>query len=393
MPRRSARTQLEEGIVCASIVYADGLLRDAEQEDQHDDAERADDAIVEATLAVQAIQVLQQQRYLRDRAPVARVDVTLGQRLVAYEKAGDHLRFRQLVRMEPEAFHRIVAILAEDPIFRPVRGRPASVEDQVAVAMFRFGHDGNGASVKNTAEVSGFSEGSIVNFTRRTVQALCKLEERVLCWPNQAEKEKSKTWVEDRCGVPEWRDGFASVDGVHINCAWAPGLDHGDAFMNRKHQFSFNVQLVTMVHTLRIISYVVGHRGASSDSRAWSCSSIVEGPAKNLGAGEWIWADLGYPYAPYLVSPYQHMAATKSVDFRRFNYYLSSIRIRSEHAMAYVKGRFPALKGYRGLLLSTDAESYAHDFILAALVAHNLAMINDAAGRYLHYVKEGLERA
>ncbi|CAD6971171.1 unnamed protein product [Tilletia controversa] len=148
-----------------------------------------------------------------------------------------------------------------------------------------------------------------------------------------------------------------------------------------------------MVHTLRIISYVVGHRGASSDARAWACSSVVDAPARYLRKDEWIWADLGYPFASYLVSPYQHLAATKSIDFRRFNYSLSSIRIRSEHAMAYVKGRFPALKGYRGLLASLRAEEYAHDFIVAALVAHNLAMQHDEAGRYLVYVKEGLDRS
>ncbi|CAD6939695.1 hypothetical protein CF335_g8261 [Tilletia laevis] len=243
------------------------------------------------------------------------------------------------------------------------------------------------------AELCGFSEGSMVHFTQRTISALCSLEKEVLCWASESEKEQGRIWVEERCGIPEWRNGYASVDGVHINCAWAPGLDHGDAFMNRKRRFSFNVQLVTMVHTLRIISYVVGHRGASSDARAWACSSVVDAPARYLRKDEWIWADLGYPFASYLVSPYQHLAATKSIDFRRFNYSLSSIRIRSEHAMAYVKGRFPALKGYRGLLASLRAEEYAHDFIVAALVAHNLAMQHDEAGRYLVYVKEGLDRS
>ncbi|KAL9936523.1 hypothetical protein V8E36_004591 [Tilletia maclaganii] len=102
---------------------------------------------------------------------------------------------------------------------------------------------------------------------------------------------------------------------------------------------------------------------------------------------------MGYPYAPYLVSPYQHMAASESIDFRRLNHYLSSIRIRSEHAMAYLKGRFPALKAYRGLISSTDFEAYAHDFTVASLVAHNLAKQHDEAVRYLLYVQVGLDRA
>ncbi|KAE8230518.1 hypothetical protein CF326_g4475 [Tilletia indica] len=392
MPRRSSRSRIEEDFTLLALAHVDQIAVDAFDADQRGDTDSADEDLRHASQFLQALEAVHNQRYLSARNTVARINITIGERLLAYEREGDRQRYRQLVRMEPAAFRNIVSRLSAHPTFNPAHGRMAPIEDQVAIALFRFGHDGNGASVGNVAELCAYSEGSIVNFTRRTVKALCALETSVLCWASESEKEQSKAWVQDRCGVKEWRNGYASVDGVHIICAWGPGLDHGDSFMNRKRRFSFNVQLITLVHTLRIIGYVVGHRGASSDARAWACSPVVSAPRRFLDEDEWIWADLGYPYASYLVSPYQHLAATKAVDFRRFNYCLSNIRIRSEHAMAYVKGRFSALKGYRGLLATAEAEEFAQDFIVAALVAHNLAMQHDDAGRYLLYVREGLER-
>ncbi|KAE8236842.1 hypothetical protein A4X03_0g9307, partial [Tilletia caries] len=328
MPRTSQRSRIEQVFTLLALANVDQSIAAAFNADDRGDSAAADDEFTYAAQTLQALDTVHHQRYLSTRSAVARLNVTIGERLAAYENDGDQQRYRQLVRMEPAAFHHIVSRLREHSIFNP----------------------------------------------------------------NELEKHDSKQWVEDRCGVKKWRDGYASVDGVHIVCAWAPGLDGGDSFLNRKRRFSFNIQLVTLLHTLRIISYVVGHRGASSDARAWDCSAIVAAPRRHLHKDEWIWADLGYPYAPYLVSPYQHLAATKSVDFRRFNYNLSSIRIRSEHAMAYVKGRFPSLKGYRGLLATEEAEEFAQDFIVACLVAHNLAMKHDDAGKYLLYVKDGLER-
>ncbi|KAE8180371.1 hypothetical protein CF335_g9275, partial [Tilletia laevis] len=392
MPRTSQRSRIEQVFTLLALANVDQSIAAAFNADDRGDSAAADDEFTYAAQTLQALDTVHHQRYLSTRSAVARLNVTIGERLAAYENDGDQQRYRQLVRMEPAAFHHIVSRLREHSIFNPKYGKPAPIEDQVAIAFFRLGHDGNGASIGNTAELCAFSEGSVVNYTRKTVQALCSLKKSVLCWASELEKQDSKQWVEDRCGVKKWRDGYASVDGVHIVCAWAPGLDGGDSFLNRKRRFSFNIQLVTLLHTLRIISYVVGHRGASSDARAWDCSAIVAAPRRHLHKDEWIWADLGYPYAPYLVSPYQHLAATKSVDFRRFNYNLSSIRIRSEHAMAYVKGRFPSLKGYRGLLATEEAEEFAQDFIVACLVAHNLAMKHDDAGKYLLYVKDGLER-
>ncbi|CAD6985488.1 unnamed protein product, partial [Tilletia controversa] len=255
MPRSSNRNIIEQSFTVLALANVEQTMADAFSADERGDAAAADSDLAHAAEMLQAIDAVHHRRYLSTRSAVARLGVTIGERLLAYERDEDFLRYRQLVRMEPAAFRSIVSRLAVHPIFNPKYGKTAPVEDQIAIALFRFGHDGNGASVKNTAELCAFSEGSIVNFTRRAVEALCALEKSVLCWASEGEKKESKKWVEDRCGVKKWRNGYASVDGVHILCAWGPGLDGGDSFMNRKRRFSFNIQLITLLHTLRIIGY------------------------------------------------------------------------------------------------------------------------------------------
>ncbi len=54
------------------------------------------------------------------------------------------------------------------------------------------------------------------------------------------------------------------------------------------------------------------------------------------------WDDIGYPLTPWLIIPYKERH--KSKENRDFNYALFKVRIRSEHAIGYLKGRFQSLK-------------------------------------------------
>jgi hypothetical protein len=70
------------------------------------------------------------------------------------------------------------------------------VIEQLAVAMFWFGHNGNAASVEAVAQLAGVSAGSIVNYTRRVMIAFLGLHDYAICWPSEDEKEQLKQWVE-----------------------------------------------------------------------------------------------------------------------------------------------------------------------------------------------------
>jgi hypothetical protein len=157
-------------------------------------------------------------------------------------KAHDWKHFRLNLRVSPSTFDELVGYIQDHPIFQNRSNCPQyPVEIQLAIALFRFGHDGNAASVEAIAQWAGVSVGLVVKATRRVIIAFLALHDNVVCWPSPAEKEQAKQWVEDN-SCPAWRDGFCMVDGTLVPLAEKPG-HHGEAYFDRKSNYSLNVQV------------------------------------------------------------------------------------------------------------------------------------------------------
>ena len=88
-------------------------------------------------------------------------------------------------------------MIETDPIFvNDANMSQGPVSKQLAVALFRFGHNGNAASVEAVAQWAGVCAGTVVNWTRRVMLAFLALHDFAIHWPSEDEKEKSKQWVE-----------------------------------------------------------------------------------------------------------------------------------------------------------------------------------------------------
>jgi hypothetical protein len=57
-----------------------------------------------------------------------------------------------------------------------------------------------------------------------------------------------------------------------------------------------------------------------------------------------ILTDIGYPLTAITLPPYK-VPASKKKENQRYNKYLSSIRVRSEHSIGQLKERFESLHG------------------------------------------------
>ncbi|KIO22284.1 hypothetical protein M407DRAFT_79390 [Tulasnella calospora MUT 4182] len=156
-----------------------------------------------------------QTRYLAPRIPVPKAS----QLHLAFEFAAigqEKHRFVQMLRVTPEAFHHILSLIQDHPIFMCRGPRPqAPVELQLAVTLYRAGRYGNGSSVGDIARIAGVSEGS---------------------------KEREKEWVERRVGCPSFREGWCTGDGTLVHLHQKPGLN-GDAYFSRKMRYDLNVQV------------------------------------------------------------------------------------------------------------------------------------------------------
>lgn len=122
----------------------------------------------------------------------------------------------------------------------------APIQEQLAVTLYRFGHDGNAASTAAIAQWAGISEGSVVNYTHRTMVAFLALHDEAIHWPSLEEKEEAKEWVRKTSGCLEWGGGFCMVDGTLVPLFEKPGY-HGETYFDRKSDYSLNVQVSNTV--------------------------------------------------------------------------------------------------------------------------------------------------
>ena len=62
----------------------------------------------------------------------------------------------------------------------------------------------------------------------------------------------------------------------------------------------------------------------------------------------------------------------------RYNYYLSNIRIRSEHCVGFFKGRLPSVRGLRRQINDSEGLQVAVFWVTACIVIHSFAMDHEA---------------
>lgn len=215
--------------------------------------------------------------------------------------------------------------------------------------MNRFGHYGNAATKEDIGEWAGVSSGTVENATKRVVIALLSLHDKYVRPPTTAEREASKRFSENKT-CRGWRNGFLSVDGTGIGVFQKPGHYGGAYYSGKDGSYSLNLQvsmhlvltcfvnlmtflkLINLVHNVRIVDYALGHTGSAHNSAAFASTRYYEEHDTLLEPGEWIWADSAYPVTPWCVPPFKKPSGGQlDQEQRRFNYRLSSIRVRAEH--------------------------------------------------------------
>jgi hypothetical protein len=150
--------------------------------------------------------------------------------------------FHRNLRVSPSTFDELVNRIKDHSIFEnQSNNMQFPVEIQLAIALYRFGHDGNAASVEGIAQWAGVSAGMVIKATRRVIVAFLSLHDTVIRWPTEEEKEDAREWVEES-SCPAWRDGYCMVDGTLIPLFEKPG-HHGEAYFDRKSNYSMNVQV------------------------------------------------------------------------------------------------------------------------------------------------------
>jgi hypothetical protein len=242
MPRTSERQQLIDYLTRA---WRTALLYEMQAADDEDDEDEDEDIMgprLSERLRI-ALEDVISHRYLNRRRDLPKPEGTMDLLLNRWKTDFPEI-FRSYLRVTPECFDDLFEALRNDPVFQnQSQNEQMPVNEQLAIALYRFGHFGNSASITKTAHFFGVGFGTVVNVTKRVMAATCRERFRrtVMRWPDADAKEAAKTWVEE-VSCPAWRDGWLMVDGTLVPLFGRPSF-YGNTWFDRKHNYSMNVQV------------------------------------------------------------------------------------------------------------------------------------------------------
>ncbi|KAF8815096.1 hypothetical protein BYT27DRAFT_7227342 [Phlegmacium glaucopus] len=149
-------------------------------------------------------------------------------------------QFREELRVTPLTFDVLATKLQDDIVFGNNSSCPQMpVEEQLAITLFRFGHDGNAASLQGVA-----------NWVVMTAILPREFMDQAVRFPNAEEKEVAKKWVHQH-SCKAWRNGWCLVDGTLVPLAEQPHW-FGESYFDRKNQYSLNIQ-ISLMATLAVL--------------------------------------------------------------------------------------------------------------------------------------------
>jgi len=89
--------------------------------------------------------------------------------------------------------------------------------------------------------------------------------------------------------------------------------------------FLIPLQLVIMLHNLRIVDYGLGHPGSVHDAYAFQGTRMGRNPEQIIPPDHWIWADSAYPLQRWCVVPFKATGEGLTRTKNLYNKYLSKV--------------------------------------------------------------------
>ena len=109
----------------------------------------------------------------------------------------DEGRMRQMLRVSNDEFCYLMSLIEMDPIFHTKSMSPQlPIHLQLKIALFRFGSNGDSASVRKVATLFGVGDGgTVIIATKRVIHALLNLKTKYLFWPTACQQPVAAVFV------------------------------------------------------------------------------------------------------------------------------------------------------------------------------------------------------
>ena len=342
---------------CETLLFAGYVLED------EDMIECAESLVLVYTMEMERMESI---RYI-DRGRYRQTTMTVLDRHLHDNQFLSNAEFLAHYRMTRVAFWELVRLIEHHPVFVSTPGRRSQFPVQYQLMLFLrvLGTEGNGACNKILGRVYEIGAGTCAVFTRRCKTAILSLKPQVLCWLSPAEKDTVKKNFLDEYDIP----GCVGVaDGTLLPLAFAPTM-YPESFYTRKGNYALN-SLVVVDHVGRIIHHYTGWPGSVHDNRVWKSSQLFLESEKFFSDGEYILGDSAFQSTAIMVPIFRNERTC--VIKQRFNHIIKKPRVKSEHAIGMVKGRFPMLRSLRVKIDSKRTLVKAVQMVNCCYILHNL---------------------
>lgn len=291
-------------------------------------------------------------------------------------------KYMEAFRMNVDTFERLcrkVVPLVEKETTR-FRNDTVPARKRVAIGVMYLAHSQTYISLGWT---HGLGKSTVRGICREVIAAICTLASEYISFPQGVRLQRVMQdfqSLKDGTGLPQCA---GAVDGTHVSIQ-KPRL-HGEAYFNRKSQYSIVLQACVDAHGL-FTDVNIGWPGRVHDARIWKQSSLYDralkgtilrdvGPAMVEGVEVWpyLCGDAAYGATSFMVPPFKGQNLPPAMDW--FNYRQSGTRIAVEKAFGRLKGRFQSLRSQ--LRYASIPEICLH--IQACCILHNFLEMQGAA--------------
>ena len=288
----------------------------------------------------------------------------------------NNTEFLCLFRLSRESFRKLEDVLSETSTFKKIHKykAPRPLRQQLLVFLYRVGRYGSSGSTHEVSLYFGIGNGSVRNYVSNIVSALKELENEVVSWPSSDEREAMKV----RLAATGFRHCIGIIDGTLIPLTHKP-KDFHECYYSRKGFYAISA-LIVCDDLGRITYYYSGWPGSTHDNRVLRCSKLFKNRADYFEPMEYLLGDSAYSDSAIMVQSFKKARNEGMLprDKELFNSHLARVRIKSEHCIGMLKGRFPCLRGMNTFIKHGGKEvKEVVDILASCAVLHNLLLDYD----------------
>ena len=160
------------------------------------------------------------------------------------------------------------------------------------------------------------------------------------------------------------------MDGTLLPLEFKPALD-GECYYSRKGFYALNM-LIVCDYMARVTYYQVGWPGSVHDNRVWRTCKMGRRSSDYFLPHEYLLTDSAFTPSQHIVPAFKSTRGQPIPSNNlNFNTLLAKPRIKSEHCISLLKGRFPWLRNIRIRIRGRKDLRRIVEHVRACVVLHN----------------------